>query len=205
MQVASAPTSVLSALARTASYRCSCNGGGKSLASPRAGSLAPWRIALCSPCGSPWSRAICHYACHPERCDRGAKSVRRGGGLPRARQSAMKGASLFIGSTDTTASSLGLRGAHTSERFALGREKSSATARVPQSIIPLTQARLRKTDTRARAGALYCVVESRIAIESIDVLSLSTRRLIVERPNNVTFRTSHLSDSIGNLGKMPPR
>lgn len=47
--------------------------------------------------GSPWSRAICHYACHPPGRTVGQKTRPSGrGDLSCARQRAMKGASLFI-------------------------------------------------------------------------------------------------------------
>lgn len=143
-----------------------------------------------SPSGSPWSRAICHYVCHPECWNRGARSVLRGGDLPRARQRDER--SFIIYRFDRWKRVMS--GAHL-ERFTEPREKRGRREFRKVSLL-LTQARLRTPALR------------RISLRSNrytrSLFPRARSRLIVERPNNVTFRSSRLSDSIGNLERCRP-
>lgn len=91
---------------------------------------------------------------------------------------AMKGASLFIDTTDTGRCILNV---------SRNGKKLYVSARVPRSIIPLTQAHLR-TMLRSPCDRIDTFLSSALSLSLS--LHLSSPRVIVEGPNNITFRSS---------------
>lgn len=138
---------------------------------------------------SPWSRAICHYVCHPPGRTVGQKTHPSGCDLSCARQRAMKGVSLFIRFDQPCE----LWAVYINTRFSFtGRSSTS----LGESFANYHFAYASTPTQLTRTG---CVALPLAFRDWIDILSLLLPRMIVERSSNIKLCSSYFSDIIRNL------